>query len=124
VGVLLRRQLDYSLPDQRANVYVDDQLAGVWYLAGSNTVLFSTPPDRDELGATQHQIETSNRRLRDDEFLVPRRLTEGKSSIRVRIELTPVKRALFPQLARRTRFEAWSELRYTAYSFVVPRFAP
>ena len=134
LGVLLRRQLDYSLPDQRANVFVaadadaatpDWQPAGVWYLAGSNTVVYSYPPDRDELGATQHQVETSNRRFRDDEFLVPRRLTEGKSSIRVRIEFTPVERPLFPQLAaRRPRFTAWSELRYTAYSYVMPAFEP
>jgi hypothetical protein len=133
LGVMLRRQLDYSLPDQRANVYVADagaaspdwQLAGVWYLAGSNTVVYSYPPDRDELGATLHQVETSNRRFRDDEFLIPRRLTEGRSAIRVRVESTPVERPLFPQLAaRRPRFTAWSELRYTVYSFVMPDFAP
>jgi hypothetical protein len=134
LGVMLRRQLDYSLPDQRANVFVaadadaatpDWQPAGVWYLAGSNTVVYSYPPDRDELGATLHQVETSNRRFRDDEFLLPRRLTEGKSSIRVRVEFTPVERPLFPQLAsRRPRFTAWSELRYTAYSYVMPAFEP
>ena len=144
VGVMLRRQLDYSLPDQRANVYVaavggaavdgaatsdtaavDWQLAGVWYLAGSNMVVYSYPPDRDELGATQHTVEISNRRFRDDEFLIPRRLTEGKSSIRVRVEPTPIERPLFPQLAaRRPRFTAWSELRYTAYSVVMPVFEP
>jgi hypothetical protein len=134
VGVMLRRQLDYSLPDQRANVWVaadsgapspDWRPAGVWYLAGSNTVVYSYPPDRDELGATLHQVETSNRRLRDDEFLLPRELTQGRSSIRVRIEVTPVERPLFPQLAaRRPRFTAWSELRYSAYSYVMPTFVP
>jgi hypothetical protein len=99
--------------------------AGVWYLAGSNTVVYSYPPDRDELGATLHQVETSNRRFRDDEFLVPRALTEGNSEIRVRVEFTPVSRPLFPQLAaRRPRFTAWSELRYDAYSVVMPDFAP
>ena len=89
------------------------------------SMIFMDPPDRDELGATQHQVETSNRRFRDDEFLVPRRLTEGKSTIRVKIEFTPVERPLFPQLAaRRPRFTAWSELRYTAYSVVMPKFEP
>ncbi len=134
LGVMLRRQLDYSLPDQRADVYVaadtdattpDWQPAGIWYLAGSNTVVYSYPPDRDELGATQHVVETSNRRFRDDEFLLPRRLTEGRSAIRVRIEFVPVDRPLFPQLAaRRPRYSAWSELRYTAYSFLIPDFEP
>ena len=56
---------------------------------------------------------------------MPRRLTEGKSAIRVRIEFTPVDRPLFPQLAaRRPRFTAWSEIRYTAYSYVLPDFEP
>ena len=33
--------------------------AGVWYLAGSNTCIYSNP--REELGATQHNVQTSNR---------------------------------------------------------------
>ena len=74
--------------------------AGIWYLAGSNTCVYSYPPDRDELGATQHNVEVSNRRFRDDEFLLPRELTEGKSSIRVRVKFTPVNRPLVPGQAR------------------------
>jgi hypothetical protein len=102
----------------------DWKLAGTWYLAGSNMVVYSYPPDRDELGATQHVVETSNRRFRDDEFLLPRALTAGQSSIRVRIEHTPIDRPLFPQLrSRRPRFTAWSEFRYTAYSWVMPDFS-
>ena len=50
--------------------------AGVWYLAGSNTCVYSNP--KEELGATQHVVQTSNRRFRDDEFLVPRELTAGR----------------------------------------------
>ncbi|MEO7143459.1 MAG: DUF2961 domain-containing protein, partial [Bryobacteraceae bacterium] len=81
LGVLLRRKLDYSFPNQRGEVYVSDgktgkpvwKFAGIWYLAGSNTCVFSNP--RTELGATQHIVETSNRRFRDDEFLIPRALT-------------------------------------------------
>ena len=68
--------------------------AGVWYLAGSNTVVYSNP--KEELGATEHNVETSNRRFRDDEFLVPRDLTRGRKAIRVRIKFTPVNRPLFP----------------------------
>jgi len=49
--------------------------AGTWYLAGSNTCVYSYPPNRDELGAAQHILQTSNRRFRDDEFLIARDLT-------------------------------------------------
>jgi hypothetical protein len=126
-GVLLRRKLDYAFPNQRAEVFVADasrpgerepewKLAGVWYLAGSNTCVYSNP--KEELGATQHHVQTSNRRFRDDEFLVPRALTEGRSAIRLRIQFTPVRRPLFPGHA--VPELAWSELRYTAYCFVMP----
>ena len=129
LGVMLRRKLDYSFPNQRAEVYISDgarkgltwRLAGIWYLAGSNTCVFSNPPGKDELGATQHIVQTSNRRFRDDEFLIPYTLTKGRSRIRVRIKFTPVSIPLFPgEPAAET---AWSEIRYTAYSFVNPKFA-
>ncbi len=131
-GVLLRRKLDYSFPNQRAEVFIADashfssdsrppkesawKPAGVWHLAGANTCVYSNP--RDELGATQHIVQTSNRRFRDDEFLVPRDLTRGRSVIRVRIKFTPVTIPLFPghPLAEL----AWSEIRYDAYCFVLP----
>src|SRR5262245_45223202 len=128
-GVLLRRKLDYAFPNQRAEVEVADasregqalewSRAGVWYLAGSNTCVYSNP--KEELGATQHVVQTSNRRFRDDEFLIPRALTEGRSAVRVRVRFTPVRRPLFPghPLAEL----AWSEIRYTAYCFVLPKAA-
>ncbi|HEV2484721.1 MAG TPA: DUF2961 domain-containing protein [Terracidiphilus sp.] len=122
-GVLLRRKLDYSFPDQRAEVYIGDRPgaewkpAGIWYLAGSNTVVYSNP--KQELGATQHNVETSNRKFRDDEFLVPRNLTQGKKAIWIRIKFTPVNRPLFPGYPLGER--AWSEIRYTAYCFITPK---
>jgi hypothetical protein len=127
-GVLLRRKLDYAFPNQRARVFVADaspkrggdalewKPAGTWYLAGSNTCVYSNP--KEELGATQHVVQTSNRRFRDDEFLLPRDLTEGRTAIRVRIEFTPVKRPLTP--GRTLPELAWSEIRYTAYCWVMP----
>ncbi|MCA1601995.1 MAG: DUF2961 domain-containing protein, partial [Acidobacteria bacterium] len=64
-GALLRRKLDYAFPNQRAEVYVADEplrggqrrnrqwkLAGIWFLAGSNTCVYSNP--KEELGATMH----------------------------------------------------------------------
>ncbi|MBI4579581.1 MAG: DUF2961 domain-containing protein [Planctomycetes bacterium] len=137
LGVLLRRKLDYAFPNQRAEVYVADapssdsgssepgsvnpvshewRSAGIWYLAGSNTCVYSNP--KAETGATQHNVQTSNRRFRDDEFLVPRPLTEGRFSIRVRIVFTPVQTRLFP--GHPLPELAWSELRYSAYCFVMP----
>jgi hypothetical protein len=127
-GVLLRRKLDYAFANQRAEVFVADasrgqegralewKPAGVWYLAGSNTCVYSNP--KEELGATQHVAQTSNRRFRDDEFLIPRDLTQGRSAIRVRVRFTPVKRPLFP--GRAAPESAWSEIRYTAYCWVLP----
>jgi hypothetical protein len=124
VGVMLRRKLDYQFPNQRAEVFIADvsaktpdwKPAGVWYLAGSNTCVYSNP--KEELGATQHIVQTSNRRFRDDEFLLPRALTEGRSAIRVRVKFTPVNRPLFP--GRPLPELRWSEIRYTAYCFVMP----
>jgi D-arabinan exo alpha-(1,3)/(1,5)-arabinofuranosidase (non-reducing end) len=107
LGVMLRRTLDYSFPNQRAQVFVayasgnshpvdpaQWKLAGVWYLAGSNTCIYSNP--KTELGTTEHVVETSNRRFRDGEFLISRSLTQGLSAIRVRIRFTPANIPLFP----------------------------
>jgi hypothetical protein len=126
LGVMLRRKLDYSFPNQRAEVFVADagsddsgwEPAGVWYLAGSNVCVFSNPGQ--ELGATEHVVQNSNRRFRDDEFLLPLALTRERRSIRVRVKFTPVSRPLFPGYPLHEL--AWSEMRYTAYSFVMPRF--
>lgn len=132
-GVLLRRTLDYSFPNQRAEVSVIDvddsgalktdahwQPAGTWFLAGSNTCVYSDPPG--ELGETQHNVQTSNRRFRDDEFLLPRALTQGRSKIRVNVRFTGEPRPLFP--GAEPAKTAWSEIRYTAYSYVLPQWQP
>ena len=89
-------------------------------LAGANTCVYSNP--KDELGATQHNVQTSNRRFRDDEFLVPRDLTRGRSQIRVRIQFTPVEIPLFP--GHPLPELAWSEIRYTAYCYILPPARP
>ncbi len=130
VGVLLRRTLDYGFPNQRASIAVadasePDQLwddidfksAGIWYLAGSNLSVFSDPPD--ELGAAEHVVMVSNRRFREDEFLLPKAFTEGRSAIRIRITFDPVMQPLFPGYP--VPELAWSELDYAAYSFIVPK---
>jgi hypothetical protein len=63
---MLRSKLDYSFPNQRAEAFVGGaesgqpvwKPAGVWYLAGSNTCVFSSPGQ--ELGPTQRVVQTSN----------------------------------------------------------------
>jgi hypothetical protein len=130
IGVLLRRKLDYSYPNQRAEVFVADpraakpiwKPAGMWYLAGSNTCVYSNPGTPKELGATQHNVQTSNRRFRDDEFLLPRTLTAGLSAIRVRVQFAPVSVPLYPGYPIPEL--AWSEISYAAYSYVMPNFRP
>ncbi|MFH5804311.1 DUF2961 domain-containing protein [Alienimonas sp. DA493] len=126
VGVMLRRTLDYGFPNQRARVFVAEagevpprwREAGVWYLAGSNTYYHSWPKQAGELGASQPVVQTSNRRFRDDEFLLPRDLTAGRNAIRVRVEFLPVKRPLLP--GGEVPDLAWSEIAYRAYCFLSP----
>ncbi|HTL55097.1 MAG TPA: DUF2961 domain-containing protein [Candidatus Limnocylindrales bacterium] len=126
LGVMLRRKLDYKCPNQRAEVFVASvqrekvgsfKPAGVWYLAGSSTCIYSNP--NEELGPARHIVERSNRRFRDDEFLLPLRLTRGCSKIRLRIKFAPVHVPLFPGAAPPEL--AWSEMRYEAYCFRMPR---
>ncbi|HEX3720871.1 MAG TPA: DUF2961 domain-containing protein [Verrucomicrobiae bacterium] len=125
-GVLLRRKLDYSFPNQRAEIFIaestngDWKPAGIWYLAGANTCVYSNP--KGELGAGEHVVETSNRRFREDEFLVPKDLTAGRASIRVRVKFIPVQISLYP--GRPFGELAWSEIRYDAYCFVMPKRTP
>ncbi len=131
LGVLLRRKLDYQFPNQRAQVSIADasdatkssadadfKPAGVWYLAGSNTCVFSRP--KGELDPAVHTVQTSNRRFRDDEFLLPVDLTRGRSAIRLRLQFAPTNVPLFP--GHPLAPQAWSELEYTAYCYRLPNF--
>ena len=117
------RDRDYSFPNQCAKVSIADDRpdapwheVGLWYTAGSNTCVFSNPTS--EVGETLHNVQTSNRRWRDDEFMLPRSLTEGRSSIKVKIEFVPRNIPLFP--GHPLADQAWSEYRYTAYCYLMP----
>lgn len=123
IGVMLRRKMDYSFPNQCATVSISDvrpnakwHEVGMWYTAGSNTVIYSNP--RGELGAAEHNVQTSNRQWREDEFLLPRELTEGRSAIRVKIESAPRNIPLHP--GQPLPPQAWSEYRYWAYCYTMP----
>lgn len=122
-GILLRRKLDYSVPNQRAEVYLADDAEGApfvhvgsWYLAGSNRCVYSNPPG--ELGATEHHEQVSNRRWREDELSIAEKHTRGKAAVRVRIVHVPVDLPLHPGSA--VLPSAWSEFRYRVYSWVLP----
>ena len=127
LGALLRRTLDYSFPNQTADVFLETgadnnlkwEKAGTWYLAGSNTCLFSNPPG--ELDKRLFKVETSNRSFRDDEFLIPANLIKGKSQVRVRIVHIPNDQKLHSEIQFPEK-NAWSELKYVVYSYVEPNF--
>ncbi len=127
-GVMLRRAFDYGYPNQRAEVFVADisrmndggalewEPAGVWYAAGSNTCYYSNP--RGELDPSKPIVQTSNRRFREDEFLLPCHLTEGRFTLRIRIQHAPKPRPLLPGME--IPESAWSEIRYQTWCFVAP----
>ena len=132
-GALLRRTMDYSFPNQKAEVYIADasdgfnpedpqwEYVGIWYTPGSNTYVHSFPFGEGELGEREPQVRTSNRRFRDDEFLIPARLSQGRSAVRVKVKFTPENRELYPgyPFPKKT---AWSELRYELYSYIMPEY--
>jgi len=126
LGVMIRRKFDYAFPNQCAQVYVADDKpgadwreVGTWYDAGSHMVIHSYPRAEGELGKAQHEVQVSNRRWRESEFLLGAELTRGRSSIRVKIEFTPKNIPLYPGYPMTQ--QAWSEYRYTAYCYVMPR---
>ena len=126
LGVLLRRKLDYALPNQRAEISVapvrgdkssgrfGPRAFGIWPAATPASIPI---PKRSSVRPSTLS-QTSNRRFRDDEFLLARALTEGRTEIRVRVRFTPVARPLFP--GHPLPELAWSEMRYDAYCFVMP----
>jgi len=130
LGVMLRRKFDYQYANQHAKVSVKPdgsdapwQYVGRWYTAGSNTCVHSRPPGDNfseaELAPTQHNVITSNRRWREEEFLIPRRLTEGVKRLRIRVEHVRDDRPLFPGHPYPTD-NAWSESRYWAFCYRLP----
>ena len=99
----------------RRAVHASWQYAGEWYTAGSNTCVHSRPAGDNfspaELAPTEHNVITSNRRWREEEFLIPRHLTEGVERLRIRIDHVPDTRPLYPGHPFPVE-NAWSESRY------------
>lgn len=136
LGVMLRRKFDYHYPNQCAKVYVKDSdtdkdwnYVGKWYTAGSNTCVYSNPLDKwselftkKELAPAEHQVITSNRRWREEEFLIPDHMTKGMNRLDVKIEFVPVDRELYPGYPFPGK-NVWSASRYWVYCYKMPRVA-
>jgi hypothetical protein len=123
VGVLVRRKLDGGFSDQRAEVWVGDASpgatlvrAGTWYSAGSSTLMHAE--SSSELGAPSMRAYASTRRWREAELLLPATLTAGKHAIRLRLVYVASPAPLAPDIPSPP--SAWSEFRYTAYSWILP----
>jgi len=121
-GVLLRRTLDWTYPNQEANVFIWDetaqewQAAGVWYTPGST--VFIHDRDDDDPETLDETIEVSTRRFKEEELLLSKTLTRGKSELKLKVEFVPINRPLRP--GDPLEEQAWSEIRYAAYSYVMP----
>lgn len=128
-GVLLRRKFDYLYPNQEAGIYVrhsendDWNYVGTWYTAGSNTCVFSWPEGQSfteaELAPAEHNIITSNRRWREEEFIISSMYTQGADKIDIKLEFVPDNTDLFPGNPFPAP-SAWSKSRYWIYSYVLP----
>jgi hypothetical protein len=126
-GVLLRRTLDYSFPNQKAEIYIAGtgrknsgwKYAGIWYLAGSNTVMHSDATG--ELGKRKYDEQTSDRRFRDDEFMIPAALTKNLDKIAIKVKFVEGEKEIYPGKDFPQQ-SAWSELKYDVYSYIIPEF--
>lgn len=130
LGVLLRRKFDYQYPNQEARIWVKHaeteaewQDAGIWYTAGSNTYYHSYPRGKKfsdaELLPTNPEVITSNRRWREEEFMIGAHLTSGVSKLAIRVEWIPNEKELLPGQAFPVA-SAWSESRYWVYCYQLP----
>lgn len=128
-GVMLRRKFDYLYPNQEAKVYIRKpgdskwQYVDVWYTSGSNTCVHSRPVGKPfteaEFAPTEHNVITSNRRWREEEFVISSVFTKGLNEIEIKLEFVPNTQELFPGFPFPGP-SAWSESRYWVYSYVLP----
>ena len=86
--------------------------------APSNTVVFSDPKSETAPPTASEVVQTSNRRFRQEEFLLPAALTKGSGSMSVRMRYVQVDTELFP--GRPFAQHGWTELEYSVYCFVEP----
>jgi hypothetical protein len=63
-GVDLRRRFDHGIPNQKADVYVNGRLVGIWYVAGANPF----------------------HRWADSDYVIPAAYTRNKTSVTIKIQ--------------------------------------
>ena len=122
LGVMLRRKLDYQFPNQRAECSSSGGAMASPPASGT-----SPAPTPASFPARAANSAPRLARGADLQPPLPRRrisASPGRSpkaapSIRVRVKFTPVDIPLYP--GHPPAETAWSEMRYTAYSFVMPR---
>jgi hypothetical protein len=96
VGAFLRRTFDSCVPNQRAEVSIDGQHAGIWYDAGVS----------DQVSVDGHP-----RCWRDEDFPLPAALTQGKNAVTIELDFVPTEEP--PDVA-------WTAVDYSIYSLVLP----
>jgi hypothetical protein len=84
-------------------------------------VVYSNPPG--ELDAPTPVLETTLRRWREDEFLIARALTEGRTALHLRITPQPRGLPFLQSPGAPVPPEDWSAFRYWAYSWKYPPVA-
>jgi len=128
-GAMLRRKFDYAYPNQEALVFIRKPgeknwiKVGSWYTSGSNTCVYSRPIGKSftesEFSPTEHNIITSNRRWREEEFLISSLYTRGLNKLEIKLAFIPNSKELFPGQPYPMQ-SLWSESRYWIYSIVLP----
>lgn len=102
-GIILWRLVDLFYTPQRARVYIDNRFVGVWM-------------------CSDHVPEYAAQRFADNtDFLVPPRLTKGKTSVRISLQVE--KRVEAEGRGRRTDYQhikgfAWTAFHYWIYSII------
>ncbi len=96
-GVRIRRRLDQEVPCQGAKVFVDGDYAGTWYWGYRNEHL----------------------RWYDQDFDVTSKLTQGKSAVKIRLELLPPTPIQTPGETAKLADPAvtFTDFSYTVYCF-------
>jgi uncharacterized protein (TIGR02145 family) len=130
-GVMLRRKFDYKYPNQEAKIFIrkpgstEWQYVDNWYTSGSNTCYWSWPFgvgwSEAEFAPTDPYIITSNRRWREEEFVISSSFTRDLEEMEIKIEFVPNTKELLPGIAFPAQ-SAWSEARYWVFSYVLPDF--
>lgn len=96
IGAFLRRAFDSCIANQRADVFIDGQFAGIWYDAGVSA-------RRDHAG--------QQRCWRDEDFPLPAALTRGKTSVTISLHFVAT---------HDPQDTTWTATNYQMYCFRLP----